>query len=172
MSRSDARRHSFTLIFQFPFHKNMDVETLAWLKALYYDCLNEIPSGSRTISEGSPQGVDMSAVADAPIGPRPKGRDDEYINRVVWGTLEKQTQLDGVIENFLKEWTVDRINRVDLALMRLAIYEMLCEPDVPFGVAVNEAVELAKVYGTDDSPAFINGVLGNVAREIKGVGRE
>ena len=154
MSRSDARRHAFVLIFQFPFHNPMDAENLAWLKALYYDCLDE------------------GLVHDnAPRGPRPVGRDAEYADRVVWGSLEKQAQLDGVIENFLKGWDLGRLSRIDLALLRLAIYEMLCEPDVPFGVAVNEAVELAKQYGTDESPAFINGVLGNVAREIKGTGR-
>ena len=153
MSRSDARRHSFAVIFQFPFHKPMDAENLAWLKALYYDCLDD--------AKGE----------DSPIGPRPTGRDAEYADRVIWGTLEKQGQLDGVIENFLKDWELDRLNKIDLALLRLAIYEMLCEPDVPFGVAVNEAVELAKIYGSDESPSFINGVLGNVAREIKGTGR-
>ena len=153
MSRSDARRHSFVIIFQFPFN-DMNEESLAWLKALYYDCLDDDPHGG-----------------DAPLGPRPKGRDAKYVDRVIWGTLEKLAQLDGVIENFLKDWEIDRINKVDLALLRLAIYEMLCEPDVPFGVAVNEAVELAKTYGADESPAFINGVLGNVAKEIKEAGR-
>ena len=156
MSRSDARRHAFVLIFQMPFHNPMNAESLAWLKALYYDCL----------------GDDL-------LGQRPAGRDDEYASRVMWGALEHQAQLDGVISNFLKDWDISRINKVDLALMRLAIYEMLREPDVPFGVAVNEAVELAKTYGTDESPAFINGVLGNVAREMsqfherggKGTGR-
>ena len=145
MDRSTARRHCFALIFQLPFHQQ--AENLAWLKAFYYDYLDSIP-----------------------LDPRPTGRDDEYVDRVIWGTLEKQAQLDEVIENFLKGWELSRLNRVDLALLRLAIYEMLCEPDVPFGVAVNEAVELAKIYGNDESPAFINGVLGNVVREIKGVG--
>ena len=148
MTRSDARRHSFVLIFQFPFHQPMDAEQLARLKALYYDCLG-----------------------DDTLGARPTGQHDEYISRVVWGTLEKQAQLDGVIENFLKDWAISRINRIDLALLRMAIYEMLCEPDVPFGVAVNEAVELAKAYGADESPAFINGVLGSVSRELKVTGR-
>ena len=153
MSRTDARRHAFSLIFQFPFHR-MDAENLVWLKVSYLGCLGDkLPDD------------------DAPAGPRPAGRDAEYMDRVIWGSLEKLAQLDGVIENFLKDWDLDRINRIDLALLRLAIYEMLCEPDVPFGVAVNEAVELAKTYGNDDSPAFINGVLGNVAREIKGTGR-
>ena len=154
MSRSDARRHAFSLIFQFPFHQTMDAENLTWLKASYFNCLSEVPPAE-----------------DAPAGPRPTGRDAEYVDRVIWGALEKQAQLDGVIDNFLKGWDLARLNRVDLALLRLAIYEMLCEPDVPFGVAVNEAVELAKAYGSDESPGFINGVLGNVAREIKETGR-
>jgi len=131
-----------------PFHNPMDEGTLAWLKALYYDAL-----GSEL------------------LGPRPTGRDAAYADRVMWGTLENLARLDGVIENFLKDWDISRINKVDLALLRLAIYEMLREPDVPFGVAVNEAIELAKVYGADESPAFINGVLANVAREIEGAGR-
>jgi N utilization substance protein B len=69
--------------------------------------------------------------------------------------------------HFLKDWAIERINKIDLALLRLCIYEMLCEKDVPDGVAINEAVELAKVYGADESPAFINGVLGGVARQLK-----
>jgi len=143
-NRSVARRHSFALIFQLPFHQVLEneAENLAWLKTLYYDYLDSTPES------------------------RPTNRDDEYIDRVIWGALEKKAQLDGVIENFLKDWTLSRLNKIDLALLRLAIYEMLCEPDVPFGVAVNEAVELAKIYGSDESPAFVNGVLGNVAREI------
>ena len=144
MSRSDARRHAFVLIFQLPFHNPMDAETLAWLKAMYYDCLD-----------------------GGLFGPRLTGRDAAYADRVLWGALEHRAQLDGVIENFLKDWEIDRINKVDLALLRLAIYEMLREPDVPFGVAVNEAVELAKMYGADESPGFINGVLGNVSREMQ-----
>ena len=148
MSRSDARRHAFVLIFQMPFHNPMDEETLAWSKALYYDSLD-----------------------DELLGARPTGRDATYADRVMWGTYENLVRLDGVIENFLKDWDISRINKVDLALLRLAIYEMLREPDVPFGVAVNEAVELAKAYGADESPAFINGVLGNVARHLEATGR-
>jgi len=142
------------LIFQLPFHNPVDAETLAWLKALYYDCLEVNPAGD-----------------DVPEGPRPTGRDAEYADRVIWGAYENRARLDSVIENFLKGWDLNRLNKVDLALLRLAIYEMLREPDVPFGVAVNEAVKLAKIYGTDESSAFINGVLGNVAREIEGAGR-
>jgi N utilization substance protein B len=139
LSRKGARRHAFHLIFQFPFHAPLDTSTLAEAKALYYDDLDTSPTG----------------------------RDAEYINRVVWGVLEKLVQLDGVIEKFLKGWVIDRINKVDLAILRLSIYEMLCEEDVPLGVAVNEAVNLAKEYGSEESPAFVNGVLGNISKEIR-----
>jgi N utilization substance protein B len=141
MTRRDARRHAFHIVFQFPYHNERDAKFLAAAVANYYDGLEE--------------------------GERPRGQQADYILRAVTGTMDRIPQLDGVIGNFLQEWTIERLNRVDLALMRLAIYEMLCEPDVPLGVAVNEAVELAKEYGTSESPAFINGVLGSVSREIK-----
>jgi N utilization substance protein B len=151
MSRSTARRHVFHLIFGMPFYGSFDVEKLAKCKAAYYEFLDE----------GDCEEYGLEKLT------RPKKRDAEYVDRAFWGVSERLGELDRVIENFLREWSVDRINKVDLALMRLSIYEMLCEKDVPLGVAVNEAVELAKEYGTDESPAFINGVLGNVAREIK-----
>ncbi|MCL2188725.1 MAG: transcription antitermination factor NusB [Defluviitaleaceae bacterium] len=141
MSRKDARRHAFHLIFQFPYYSSWDAQSLAASTAHYYDGLED--------------------------GERPRGGDAQYVLRAVTGTLDRREQLDGVITQFLKEWTIERLNRVDLALMRLAIYEMLCEPDVPPAVAVNEAVELAKEYGTDESSSFINGVLGNVSRSLK-----
>jgi len=140
-NRRNARRHAFHLVFQFPYHGDWSAETLAAATANYYDGLEEEE--------------------------RPRGRDAAYILRAVTGTLERTALLDGVIARFLTDWTPERLNRVDLALMRLAIYEMLCEKDVPPGVAINESVELAKDYGSDDSPAFINGVLGSVSRALK-----
>jgi len=148
-NRRQARRHAFHLIFGLPFTP-ANVETLARARAFYYEFLEE-----DTTDYGFEELI------------RPKGRDAEYVDRAFWGVFERLAQLDGVIENFLRDWTIGRLNKVDLALMRLSIYEMLCEPDVPIGAAVNEAVELAKEYGADESAAFINGVLGNVAREIK-----
>ena len=149
MTRRDARRHAFILIFQIPFFTNTTVVNLAEAIKWYYD--------------------DLENAEDAN---RPKGKNAKYIDRVVWGVFDRLTQLDGVIENFLRDWDLARICKVDLALMRLSIYEMLCEPDVPIGVAVDEAVEMSKEFGTDDSPFFINGVLGNVARRIREQGRD
>jgi len=154
MSRRDARRHAFNLIFQFPFFQNVGAEALAEARACYFESL------------------DMGDIPDLEKLTRPSKKDADYLDRAVWGVLDKQAELDGVIENFLRDWDINRINKVDLALIRLSIYEMLREPDVPLGVAVNEAVELAKEYGTDESPAFINGVLGSICREIKLKGRD
>jgi len=144
MTRRDARRHAFSLVYQLAFFDHK-IESLAEAKKFYYDSLDDaIPTGKHA----------------------------EYVDRVVWGVFDRQVQIDGVIDNFLRDWDLARISKIDLAIMRLAIYEMLCEQDVPIGTAVNEAVEIAKDYGTDDSAAFINGVLGNVARHIKAEGRE
>ncbi len=140
MSRHDARRHAFNLIYQFPFHFPCDEEYLSEAKAFYFEGLDDDDS--------------------------PKGKDLIYFNRVTTGIMDRLTQIDGVITHFLKDWDIERINRVDLALLRLSIYEILCESDVPAGAAINEAVNFAKEYGTDESPAFINGVLGGVSQEI------
>jgi len=77
-------------------------------------------------------------------------------------------EIDKKIQEKAEGWTLRRIAKSDLAILRLAVYEILYDEDVPDGVAINEAVELAKRYGGDKSYGFINGVLGSVAREIKG----
>lgn len=147
-SRRTARRHAFHLIFSLPFGGVLDSPKLAKSKAAYFEFLDD----------------DLSDYGFEDL-PRPTERDAQYVDRVFWGVSERVNQLDGVIENFLRDWTIGRLNKADLAILRLAIYEILCE-DVPPAAAVNEAVELAKQYGSDESPAFINGVLGNVARAI------
>ncbi|MDR2686676.1 MAG: transcription antitermination factor NusB [Oscillospiraceae bacterium] len=74
-------------------------------------------------------------------------------------------ELDGAIAKRLKGWKLNRISRVSHALLRLAVCEMLYFDDIPVGASINEAVELAKLYGDADAPKFINGVLGTIARE-------
>lgn len=94
--------------------------------------------------------------------------DCEYIKECLDGVENSRDIIDSYIEKYLKPgWKIGRISKVDLAILRLGIYEMLYREDVPNVVAVNEAIELAKKYSTEDSKAFINGILGNVIREIK-----
>ena len=81
------------------------------------------------------------------------------------GTEEKLGEIDARIDTYSHKWSRERISRVSLAVLRLAIYEMLYDDDTPVSVAINEAVELAKKYGGDEDSSFINGILGSISRE-------
>lgn len=72
---------------------------------------------------------------------------------------EKVAEIDEMIEKKVEGWSIKRMSRVDLSIIRLAVYEMLFDDEVPASLAINEAVELAKTYGGDESPKFVNGVL-------------
>lgn len=74
-------------------------------------------------------------------------------------------EINSKIEQFSKGWKLDRIAKAELAILRLAVYEAVYDDSVPVGVAVNEAVELAKAYGDDNAPAFVNGILGKIVNE-------
>ena len=87
----------------------------------------------------------------------------EYIQNKTDLILEKKTELDDRINAAADRWKTERMTTVDLTILRLAVYEMVYDEDVPTGVAINEAVELAKRYGTDQSPAFVNGILAKLA---------
>jgi N utilization substance protein B len=85
-----------------------------------------------------------------------------YINDVVNGVFTNLTAIDEGIEVNAKGWKLQRISRVDISILRLCIYEIKYRDDIPLSVSINEAVELAKKYGAEDSSAFINGILSNV----------
>jgi transcription antitermination protein NusB len=76
-----------------------------------------------------------------------------------------QGSIDTIIEKSAPDWPISQINKIDLAILRLAIYELTVDSEAPYKVVVDEAIELAKTYGADSSPAFINGVLGKVIGE-------
>jgi transcription antitermination protein NusB len=96
----------------------------------------------------------ISDDAVAPVNP--------YAVTVVRGVAENLDRIDGTIASYLQDWTLDRLPAVDRAILRIAVWELFHADDVPPVVAVDEAVELAKELSTDDSPSFINGVLGQV----------
>ena len=99
---------------------------------------------------------------------RENPRDMAYMEAVLRGVEEHRAELNEKITPFLKNWTVERIAKVSLALLQLAACEVLYIDDVPPGVAANEAVNLAKKYGGDDAPPFINGVMRSFIREYAG----
>lgn len=89
----------------------------------------------------------------------------EYIEDVILGIEKNKKTIDEQIEKNLKqEWKLERISKIDLSILRLAIYEILYK-EIPFKVAINEAVELAKKYGEETSKKFVNGILASVVKE-------
>ena len=92
------------------------------------------------------------------------GSDKTFLENLVYGVQTRQEELDGVIGQYAQGWALNRLAKVDLTILRMAVYEMLYMPEIPVGATVNEAVELAKRFGEEKSPGFINGILGSVAR--------
>ncbi len=88
----------------------------------------------------------------------------KYAGQLINGVGEHLTEIDGIISDNLKGWKLNRISRVALVLLRIAVYEIRYVDNVPDGAAINEAVELAKIYSTAEDASFINGVLGAVVR--------
>ncbi|MCL6557560.1 MAG: transcription antitermination factor NusB [Firmicutes bacterium] len=95
-----------------------------------------------------------------------KGQDREFAQAVAFGTLERLGRIDEIIRRLSPDWKLERMNSVDRNLMRMALFEILYRDDIPPNVAINEAVELAKRYGGEESPRFVNGILGRVAENI------
>lgn len=90
------------------------------------------------------------------------GKDQEYILSKYRAIDEKKEEIDKLLNEVTKGWKTSRMSLVDLTILRLATYEIKWDEDVPLGVAINEAVELAKKYSSDDGPSFVNGVLAKV----------
>lgn len=129
MSRKTAREAAFKTIFEIPFHTN------------------ETPSD--VINFGTKYEEYKLATQS----------DINYYLNVVSLCFENIDDIDKKISLFLKDWTIDRISKVNLSILRLAICEITYIDDIPYQVSINEAIELAKKFSDDDAPSFINGVL-------------
>ncbi len=113
--------------------------------------------------EAEAKGVDPREVLAAlPVPP------DPYTADVVAGVAERREEIDGHLGRLARGWTVERMPAVDRAILRLAAFELLGRPDVPTAVVIDEAVEMAKRFSTDDSGRFVNGVLARLAAEVRG----
>lgn len=110
--------------------------------------------------------ADIDELADNAGDARDEFLSDHAIN-CAKGVVEHQDEIDNRISSHLKAgWKISRISKVSLAIMRVAVYEMLYLDDIPVSVSINEAVELSKKYSLPDDTSFINGVLGAVAKEL------
>ena len=91
------------------------------------------------------------------------GEPTEFCREILGGVEAHQARIDSIIEDISENWALSRMPLVDRNILRLAVFEMLYRDDVPDSVSINEAVEMAKVYGGEDSSKFVNGILGRLA---------
>jgi N utilization substance protein B len=96
----------------------------------------------------------------------PNGDVDEFLKRLVLGVLEHCQELDRLIEQYLENWRLDRINWIDRNILRMALFELLYCEEIPPKVTINEAIDLGKRYGSEDSGSFINGILDRIQNEV------
>jgi len=94
--------------------------------------------------------------------------DKDFVERLVHGVTTRAAELDAVLQPIAPEWPIAQIARMDRVILRLSLYELLHEKDVPPKVVINEAVELAKAFGSENSSKFVNGVLGTALRDRDG----
>jgi N utilization substance protein B len=96
----------------------------------------------------------------------PEFDDGGFIERLIGGVVDNQAEIDSLITKFAPEWPLDQITVVDRNILRLGIYELRYDENIPAKVAINEAIELAKTFGGESSGKFVNGVLGAVYKEM------
>jgi N utilization substance protein B len=111
-------------------------------------------------------GADVEEIKSRNINEYNDATDSEFVVKLVDGTLKSTESIDEEIKAAAPEWPLDQISLIDKSILRLAIYELKYENDVPAKVVINEAVELGKQFGGENSSKFINGVLGTVYEKI------
>ncbi|UUZ79559.1 transcription antitermination factor NusB [Paenibacillus sp. P26] len=133
------------------------------LQSLYQVEMNEV-----TLSDAIAHVVEEANNDDEAQLTKEKDRiSPQYVTELAEGTLQHKQQIDHLLADYLKGWQMDRLSRVDREILRLATYEMLYKDDVPPKVVVNEAIEMAKHFGTDESGKFVNGVLGKMLKDLE-----
>ncbi len=144
MTRSLIREHLFKLVFRIEFNAPEDMPDQV---RLYFE-------------DACPEDDQKSCGSDIPED------DAAYIRDKFERITEHLSQLDEKIAGAAKGWSISRIGKVELAILRLAVFEMLCDDDIPVGVAIDEAVELSKRFGQESSGSFVNGILATLAKQI------
>jgi len=112
----------------------------------------------------APEYYETLVEEDAVFSVYPDEKQKAYICRLVKGIGQHNAELDGYIEKYAKGWSFGRISRTAVAVMKIAMYEILYMPEIPAGAAINEAVEIAKKYEEEETVPFVNGVLGGFVR--------
>lgn len=137
MTRHELREHIFRLLFMVEFHENGEMPEQV---GFYFETMDEEQEKEKHTE-----------------------KDDSYIEEKFAHIKEKLPEIDAAISETAEGWKLGRMGKAELAILRLAFYEIKYDDDIPTKVAINEAVELGKTFGGSESPAFINGVLAKLA---------
>lgn len=142
MTRSLVREHLFKLLFRIEFNSPEDMPEQI---RLYFE-------------DGFADDDHKSTGSDVPE------QDRQYIIDKYERIMSRLPEIDEMIDNCAKGWSISRIGKVELSILRLAVFEMLYDDDIPVGVAIDEAVELSKRFGRESSGPFVNGILATLAK--------
>lgn len=148
--RRQGRELALKILYSLPDHEGGSLE------AVFADFW-------RNFHDRSDLPLDVEAGREDEVSPQSR----QFAEQLVAGVSEQLERVDRMIEAHSSNWSLDRMARVDLALLRMATFELLCSRDVPANVVINEAIEIGKCFGTKETPAFINGILDQVARDAR-----
>lgn len=165
MSRKTARKHILNIVFQAEFDVDLTIEQITAAYDEEYKTTADVTDANVSEEEAAWMEEDkISALRTI------QKRDREFILKEAAGIMENKQKIDSLISNGLENWEISRLSKVDLAILRIAVYEIVFAEDIPNAVAANEAVQLAKKFSEDKAPKFINGVLGNVIKQVENAG--
>lgn len=145
MKRTQIREQIFKLLFRIEFNSEEDMQEQIRLFML-----------NPTLDNDENDYTDVSFTKE----------EEHYVRDKYDSIVKKLSEIDNIIDNTAKGWTADRLGKVDLTILRLAIYEILFDDDIPYSVAIDEAVELSKRFGRDESYSFVNGILGKLVKQL------
>jgi transcription antitermination protein NusB len=155
--RREARERAVQFLFQYDLNKaeNLDESLNQFWDSQRGAALAEEKGPARW---GQPQELPPATTEEAAVR--------LFAEPLIRGTLEKLTEIDGRIQHYAKNWDLNRMAVVDRNILRLAIYEMLYREDIPPVVSINEAVDIAKRFSTDESGRFVNGILDKIKGDL------
>ena len=155
--RRDARERAVQFLFQYDLNKPENLE----------ESLKQFWDSQRAAAIAEDKGrARWGETIELPPATTEEAAMRLFAEPLIRGTLEKLTELDGKIQHYAKNWDLERMAVVDRNILRLAIYEMLYREDIPPVVSINEAVDIAKKFSTDESGRFVNGILDKVKGEL------
>lgn len=174
MTFREIRDHKFKILFMYDYVKgDIDNLLLNYFENLPYEeedeeneYINDSSKAHKNIAKVKIDTSDVANVSDAAV--IIKLSEDDNIRDImtkVKDIISKNDEIDKIIKDNLETWDIKRVGKAELTIIRLAIYEMYYDKSIDLAIAINEAIELAKVYGDDKSPKFVNGVLATIYKK-------